>query len=85
MLTTEQQIRVDAARATRNLTCGSQGSAEPCNHSDDEHDAFDLGIADGEAGINKNPFTDLNLSEAWESGHSVASQMPRVTSQLFGH
>jgi hypothetical protein len=71
MLTTEQKVRVEITRANRMLTCGD---AEPCNHSDDEHDAFDLGIADGELSIAGNPFTEDDLAWAWEEGYSVAAK-----------
>lgn len=81
-LTPEQKSRLAAIRIKRPyLTCGDDN----CGHSDDQHDAFDLGIADGEVGRHRNPYTDESLRHGWESGHSIASQMPRVSTELFGH
>lgn len=74
-----QQERLRSIRATRNLTC-----AADCGHTPDEHDAIDLGIADGEAGLDINPYelTDELLNHLWESGHSTGSQMARVKEEL---
>lgn len=64
----EQMDRIKAVREIRNLTCSG-----PCDHTTEEHNAFDLGIADGEAGCNENPFRSNSLRFAWRSGHAVSS------------
>lgn len=75
MITKEQQRRIAAIRKTRNLTCGHD-----CGHAQLEHDAFDLGIADGEAGIEVCPFVDDGdggLADAWATGQSVGYMATR--------
>jgi hypothetical protein len=47
-----------------------------CDHTDDEHRAFDRGVRDGRAGVDENPYLNsysyrLSLVEAWATGHSV--------------
>jgi hypothetical protein len=46
-----------------------------CGHTDIEHQAFDRGMADGEAGRDEIPAQykdrEMVLSEAWYTGHSV--------------
>ena len=44
-----------------------------CTHTDDEHRAFDEGLAAGEAGIEFQacPYEDFGLREDWLTGHSV--------------
>jgi hypothetical protein len=59
---------IAAVRRRRVLSC----RPGPCDHTQLQHDAFDLGVADGEAGSMVNPFADPLERDAWESGHSVA-------------
>jgi ribosome modulation factor len=44
-----------------------------CDHTDQEHRAFDTGIRDGRAKKNHamNPYKRRNLKDAWATGHSV--------------
>ena len=44
-----------------------------CDHTDEEHRAFDGGVAAGEAGKEAEdcPCDDFSLSQDWLTGHSV--------------
>lgn len=79
MLTPEQQNRVELLRKKRSLNCGG-----PCGHTQDQHDAFDLGIADGESRQHQNPFDDHALSHAWSSTTQPAQFVWHHTSMNQG-
>jgi ribosome modulation factor len=44
-----------------------------CTHSDEQHKAFDEGLAAGEEGLSEDdcPYSDLYLREDWKTGFSV--------------
>lgn len=53
-----------------------------CNHTDEEHDAFDSGVFAGEQDTDDHqtecPHQDASLREAWLTGYSVG-EMNRIT------
>ena len=51
------------------------GCGDDCDHSDEEHAAFDAGVMAGCDGVDqeKNPHQDSELREAWFIGHSVGA------------
>lgn len=57
----------------QSLTSRPEPCPGGCDHADEEHIAFDAGLAAGEAGktANECPYDDASLAEAWLSGHSV--------------
>lgn len=52
----------------RKLSCGIY-----CDHTDEQHIAFDAGVEAGEAGKEEsvNPYSDPNLAFDWSFGYSV--------------
>jgi ribosome modulation factor len=58
---------------SQSLTSRPEACPGGCDHTDDEHIAFESGIAAGEAGKQAEdcPYEDFELGEAWLSGHSV--------------
>lgn len=65
-ITDSQIARAQEIRKARQLACPPD-----CSHNEEEHIAFDLGIADSETNSARNPFIDSRLRFAWESGYSV--------------
>lgn len=49
------------------------GCPNKCGHTNAEHTAFDLGVRDGERGIDGEacPYDSVILRDAWQTGHSV--------------
>ena len=59
--------------SAQSLTSRPEPCPGGCDHADEEHRAFDAGLAAGEAGkkAEECPYEDDSLAEDWLIGHSV--------------
>jgi ribosome modulation factor len=51
------------------------GCGDDCEHSEEEHAAFDAGVIAGCDGVDQhqNPYRDPNLREAWATGYAAGA------------
>jgi hypothetical protein len=66
--TLDMRARVETPYEPDDRGCGG-----PCEHTDEEHEAFDAGVLAGEQGYGGDgcPHEDAGLRHAWLTGHSV--------------